>query len=214
MSSYVRKTEEDPLKGRPLLGRLDMELTERCNNNCIHCYINLPADDPCRVRELSAEKVMAILSEAATLGCLTVRFTGGEPLLREDFQAIYLFARRLGLKVLLFTNATQISSELADLFSSIPPREKIEVSVYGMSQKSYEAVTRRAGSFEAAMRGMALLKDKGIPFVVNPRCCRPTGMIWMNSRLLQQRFLEWINLLCILISLICGRAGTRRKEID
>ena len=98
MGSYVKRTEEYPLKGRPLLGRLDMELTERCNNNCIHCYINLPADDPCKARELSAEKIKAILSEAASLGCLTVRFTGGEPLLRNDFQEIYLFARRLGLE--------------------------------------------------------------------------------------------------------------------
>jgi radical SAM protein with 4Fe4S-binding SPASM domain len=166
MSSYVRKTEEYPLKGRPLLGRLDMELTERCNNNCIHCYINLPADDPCRAKELSAEKIKSILSEAATLGCLTVRFTGGEPLLREDFQEIYLFARRLGLKVFLFTNATLITPELADLFARIPPRKKIEVSVYGMSQKSYEAVTRTPGSFDAARRGMALFQEKGIPFVV------------------------------------------------
>jgi MoaA/NifB/PqqE/SkfB family radical SAM enzyme len=30
---------------RPLLGQLDIELTERCNNNCIHCCINLPEDD-------------------------------------------------------------------------------------------------------------------------------------------------------------------------
>jgi radical SAM protein with 4Fe4S-binding SPASM domain len=95
-----------------------------------------------------------------------VRFTGGEPLLRDDFQEIYLFARRLGLKVLLFTNATLITPKLADLFSRIPPQKKIEISVYGMSQQSYEAVTRTPGSFHAARRGMALMKERGIPFVV------------------------------------------------
>jgi radical SAM protein with 4Fe4S-binding SPASM domain len=165
MSRYVSKTDHSPLKSPPLLGHLDMELTERCNNNCIHCYINLPADDPCKARELSADKINEILKEAAALGCLSVRFTGGEPLLREDFQEIYLFARRLGLKVFLFTNATLITLELADLFSRIPPGKKIEVSVYGMSQKSYEAVTRMQSSFHAAMRGMALLQERGIPFV-------------------------------------------------
>ena len=64
-------------------GKLDMELTERCNNNCIHCYINLPADDRSAMeKELSTEELKEILKEAATLDYLTVRFTGGEPLLR------------------------------------------------------------------------------------------------------------------------------------
>jgi radical SAM protein with 4Fe4S-binding SPASM domain len=173
MGSYVKRTEEYPPNGRTLLGRLDMELTERCNNNCIHCYINLPFDDPCKARELSAEKIKAILMEAVDLGCLTVRFTGGEPLLRDDFQEIYLFARKLGLKVLLFTNATLITPELADLFARIPPRKKIEVSVYGMSKKSYEAVTRTPGSFHAAKRGIALLQERGIPFVVKAAVLSP-----------------------------------------
>jgi len=152
---------------RPLLGRLDMELTERCNNNCIHCCINQPADDlAVKSRELSTAEIKNILTEAASLGCLTVRFTGGEPLLRDDFSDLYLFARKLGLKVLLFTNATLITSELADLFARIPPLEKIEITVYGMRQESYEAVTRTPGSFYAAWHGLNLLLDRKVPFVV------------------------------------------------
>jgi len=151
----------------PSLVRLDMELTERCNNNCIHCSINLPADDAsAQKRELSTEKIKDILKEAAALGCLTVRFTGGEPLLRNDFEENYLFARRLGLKVLIFTNATLITPHLADLLSRIPPLEKIEISVYGMEKRSYEAVTRNPGSFDAAWRGINLLLERKIPFVV------------------------------------------------
>ena len=48
----------------------------------------------------------ALLDEAAGLGCLVVRLTGGEPLLRDDFEEIYLHARQLGMRVMLFTNAT------------------------------------------------------------------------------------------------------------
>jgi MoaA/NifB/PqqE/SkfB family radical SAM enzyme len=146
---------------RPSLTHLDMELTERCNNNCIHCYINLPADDiSAKERELTTEEIEEILKEATALGCLSVRFTGGEPLLREDFEELYVFARRLGLKVLLFTNATLITPNLADLLVRIPPLKKIEVSLYGMNKSSYEAVTRVAHSFEAAQRGIELLKKK------------------------------------------------------
>jgi len=150
-----------------LLGRLDLELTERCNNDCLHCYVNLPADDQeAAARELPTERIEAILREAAELGAMKVRFTGGEPLLRDDFEHLYLLARRLGLTVIVFTNATLITEHLADLWALIPPLEKIEVSVYGMTQRSYEAATRTPGSFSAARRGVELLLERAIPFVV------------------------------------------------
>jgi MoaA/NifB/PqqE/SkfB family radical SAM enzyme len=153
---------------------LDMELTERCNNNCLHCCINLPADDPiAKKRELPTEAIKEILKEAASLGCLTVRFTGGEPLLREDFEELYLYARKLGLKVLLFTNATLITPPLAELFSHIPPLVEIEVTIYGMKRSSYEAITRAPGSFEAASGGINLLLEKKIPFVVKSALLPP-----------------------------------------
>jgi radical SAM protein with 4Fe4S-binding SPASM domain len=153
-------------KGVPLLTYLDVELTERCNFDCLHCYINLPAGDrKAKAGELSTERIKAILGEAASLGCLKVRFTGGEPLLREDFEELYVFARRLGLKVVVFTNASLISPRLAETFCRIPPLEKIEVTVYGMKKGSYEKVTRVPGSFKAAWRGIGLLQEKNIPFV-------------------------------------------------
>lgn len=168
MKSYSRRVESHKYKGiSPLLGSLDLEITERCNNNCLHCYINLPAHDlPAKERELSTEEIGVILKEAVSLDCLTVRFTGGEPLLREDFEDLYVLARKLGLKVIIFTNAVFINPRLARLFERMPPLQKIEVTVYGMSKKSYEAVTRIPGSFEAARRGMGLLLENKVPFVV------------------------------------------------
>ncbi len=152
---------------RPLLKYLDVELTERCNLNCIHCCINQPADDAAiKSRETSTQRLKAILKEAADLGCMQVRFTGGEPLLREDFPELYLFARKLGIRVMIFTNATLITTELADLFARIPPLEKIEVTVYGMKKSSCEAVTRTPGSHAAALKGIDLLMQKNIPFII------------------------------------------------
>ncbi|MFA4992266.1 MAG: radical SAM protein [Candidatus Omnitrophota bacterium] len=154
-------------KKKPILSRLDIELTERCNNNCAHCYINLPKDDREAARkELSTAQWKGILKEAAGLGCMSVRFTGGEPLLREDFEELYVFARKAGLMVLVFTNAALITPRLAGLFKRIPPLEKIEVTVYGMSKGAYEAATRTDGSFEAAWHGINLLLRNRIPFVV------------------------------------------------
>jgi len=167
MSEYVRRVAHPakPLGSR--LASLDIELTERCNNDCIHCCINLPAGDVAALaREMTSDQVKDILQQAADLGCLQVRFTGGEPLLRPDFEELYVFARRLGLRVLVFTNACLITPQLVDLLGRIPPLVPIEVTVYGMHQESYEAVSRTPGSFAQFRRGVDLLLERRIPFVV------------------------------------------------
>ena len=168
---FVKKKDlnREPFwKGKgPSLFHLDIELTERCDNDCIHCSINLPEHDArAKKKELSTEQWKNILGQAADLGALTVRFTGGEPLLREDFADLYVFARRLGLRVILFTNARSITPQLAALFAKIPPLEKIEVTVYGMKRKSYEAASRQPGSYAEFRRGIGLLLKNKIPFVV------------------------------------------------
>lgn len=203
-------------KVKPLLSHLDMELTERCNNNCVHCCINLPADDAwARERELSGSAVKGILDQAVPLGCLTVRFTGGEPLLREDFEDLYLYARKAGLKVLLFTNAGLITPSLAELLSRIPPLEKIEVSLYGMNKRSHEAATRTPGSFEAARRGIHLLLERKVPFVVK-------SALLPSNRDAVEEFEAWTSTIpwmngspsySLFFGLHCRRNGERNRTI-
>ena len=140
----------------------ELELTARCNNNCRHCYINLPADDNnAKKNELSMERIMEIADEAISLGALWCRVTGGEPLLREDFKDIYAALKKRGLCVTIFTNATLISKEHIRLFRKYPPRD-IEVTVYGVTKKTYEKVTRKKGAFDNFMRGLNLLLDNGV----------------------------------------------------
>jgi radical SAM protein with 4Fe4S-binding SPASM domain len=169
--SYSRReslTGFDPLHGRsPLLGEIDIELTERCNNRCIHCYINRPEHDrEAEAREMETEFVIDVLRQAADLGCLEVRFTGGEPLLRRDFAEIYVAARRLGMKVVLFTNGRLITPEVAGLLARMPPGRMVEVSVYGMQPGSYDAGAGVRGAFREFQRGVDLLLEHEIPFVV------------------------------------------------
>lgn len=174
MSEYIRKVSQAPASILPRLPHLDIELTERCDNDCIHCCINLPAGDvSARAREMSTDQVRGILDQAADLGCLQVRLTGGEPLLRPDFEDIYLHARRSGMKVLVFTNARRITAHLADLWRRIPPLVAMEVTAYGMHRESYEAVTRVSGSFAQFRRGVGLLLDREIPFVVKSALLPP-----------------------------------------
>ena len=130
-------------------------------------------DRHARESEMTKDAVKGVLTEAATLGCLSVRFTGGEPLLREDFEELYLFARRQGMKVLLFTNARLVTPQLADLFARVPPGELVEVTVYGMKLESYEAVSRVPGSYAEFRRGVNLLLDRRVPFVVKGALLTP-----------------------------------------
>lgn len=155
------------LRHSPALTHLDIELTERCNNACQHCYINLPASDmAAKQRELTTQQWQDIIGQAAELGTLSIRFTGGEPLLRPDFADLYLYTRRLGIQVILFTNGRLITPELADLFVRVPPLKKIELTTYGMHPASYDAVSCVPDSFTEYKRGIDLLQERRIPFVV------------------------------------------------
>ena len=140
----------------------DLELTARCNNDCRHCFIVLPAGDrAAQSKELTRGEIAEIAQQAVALGSLWCLVTGGEPLLRGDFADIYLDLKRLGLLVSLFTNACLVSEEHVALFRRYPPRD-LEVSVYGVTRETYEAVTRRPGSYAAFRRGLDLLLDSGL----------------------------------------------------
>ncbi|MBI3986860.1 MAG: radical SAM protein [Lentisphaerae bacterium] len=180
-SRRARRSSRNPVR----LPHLDIELTERCDNNCIHCSINRPPQDAqARARELTASEWKGILSQAADLQALTVRFTGGEPLLRDDFEDIYLHARRLGLRVVLFTNARNLTERRADLLARHPPLEPVEVSVYGMRPATYEAVSRVRGSFREFWNGIRRLQTRRIPFIVK-------GALLPQNVADQDRFETW-----------------------
>lgn len=149
-------------EGKRNLYSFDIELTARCDFNCRHCYINLPAGDKKAVkRELSSEEITNIADEAVHMGALWCLLTGGEPLLREDFSDIYISLKKKGLLVSVFTNASLIKDEHIRLFKKYPPRD-IEVTVYGTTKHTFEKVTRKPESFSAFKRGLNLLLKNNI----------------------------------------------------
>jgi len=152
----------DRMKQRRAPIAFDLEVTARCNNDCRHCYINLPAGDKeARARELSLAEIERIAGEAVSLGAMWCLLTGGEPLLREDFFELYLALKRLGLLTSVFTNACLVTPEHVELFRKYPPRD-IEVTVYGATEATYERVTRRPGSYQAFVRGLDRLLSSGV----------------------------------------------------
>ena len=167
-NSFVKSTSLpefslwEEMKNKRNVISFDLEVTARCNNNCRHCYINLPVHDKTdREKELSYNEIIKIADEAVSLGAFWCLITGGEPLLREDFSDIYTALKRKGLLLSVFTNAVLVNEKHIQLFKKYPPRD-IEVSVYGVTKETYEKVTRIPSSFDAFMRGLDLLMDNGV----------------------------------------------------
>jgi radical SAM protein with 4Fe4S-binding SPASM domain len=138
-----------------------LELTFRCNLRCQHCYVQCDqaswADEP----ELTTDQWRGILDQLANAGVLWLLLTGGEPLLRPDFAEIYMHAKRRGMLVTLFTNATLVDDDIADLLAAYPPFA-VEVSLYGRTAEVYERVTTVPGSFERCMAGISRLAARPI----------------------------------------------------
>jgi len=160
------------LNDKRTLYSFELESTARCNLDCRHCYINLPAGDlEAKKNELSVEEITHIAGEATSLGAIWCLLTGGEPLLRKDFFAIYLALKKKGLLVSIFTNATLVTPEHIRFFMKYPPRN-IEITVYGITRATYEEVTRKPGSYHAFRRGLDLLTEAGIPVTLKAMALR------------------------------------------
>jgi len=139
-----------------------IELTERCNLNCVHCYINQPAEDPnIKAQELSTDEWEAVLDQMAAEGCLFLLITGGEPLLRDDFEEIFIHTRQLGMLVTVFTNASMLTPDHVELFEKWS-LHSLEVTLYGGTEETYERVTGQPGSYDRCLRGIKLALDKGL----------------------------------------------------
>ena len=150
------------LQGRryPLSGSL--ELTERCNLRCVHCYINQPASSAqAAAREMTLPRVRVVLDKIAEAGCLFLLLTGGEPLLRPDFAEIWRYAKQKGMVVSLFTNGTLLTPHLADFLAEYRPR-MVEITLYGATAATYEKVTGVPGSYARCRRSIELLQERGL----------------------------------------------------
>lgn len=142
---------------------VSLEVTRRCPLDCQHCYNNLEMGDlGARNRELTKDEYAKILDELAEMGVIWLLFTGGEIFARKDFLEIYTYAKQKGFLITLFTNGILINEKIADYLREYPPFG-IEITLYGRTKETYEALTGLPGSFERCMRGIYLLLDRKLP---------------------------------------------------
>lgn len=145
-----------------------LEITQHCNNKCTHCYVD-PANR--KPTDLPLDWWLDLLDALVAEETLFLILTGGEPLVRPDFQELYLAAKQRGFILSVFTNARLVDDALLDLFYRYPPR-RVLVSLYGATRETYEKVSRVPGSFDQAIRGAWRLKEAGIPIYLRTMLLR------------------------------------------
>ncbi len=154
MSEYRRK-----LMGSPELRNLFLELTVRCNENCIHCGSRCGES---AVDELTLRQYKDFLSQVRDdMGVQKkmLCITGGEPLLRKDFFDIMGHANELGFRWGMTSNATLLTKEVARDLKRVG-MGTISVSIDGLEQ-THDQFRRTPGGFSKAMQGIENLLEVG-----------------------------------------------------
>lgn len=143
-----------------------VEVTRRCPLDCAHCYNNLPIGDRvARAREFTLAEHQHLLDQMADAGTLFLLYTGGEIFARRDFLDIFTYAKQKGFLITLFTNGTLLTPAIVDQLAIWRPFA-IEITLYGRTRETYEALTGAPGSHERCLRGIDLLLERGLPLAL------------------------------------------------
>lgn len=141
-------------KHRPLSVHFD--LTYRCNERCVHCYL-----DHSDHGEMTTRECLDVLEQIARAGTLFLTFSGGEIFLRPDLFEILEAARRLHFDVSLKTNALLVTPARARRLRELGVR-RVQISVYSAEPGVHDAITKVPGSLERTLRAIPLLTGEGL----------------------------------------------------
>ncbi|HOV51985.1 MAG TPA: GTP 3',8-cyclase MoaA [Methanothrix sp.] len=142
--------------GRKVTG-LRIALTHRCNLKCIYCHHEGELEPE---REIPAEMVASIAKAAADLGVRSLKFTGGEPLLRKDL-ADLISQMPDGLEVSLTTNGILLARQAHDLADA--GLDRVNVSLDSLRPETYSAITGcKEGDMQKVLAGIKASNDEGL----------------------------------------------------
>jgi MoaA/NifB/PqqE/SkfB family radical SAM enzyme len=144
----------------PILDFLWLELTNRCNLRCVHCYTEshpLSGDRDI----LTTDDYERLMREAYDLGCRKTQFIGGEPQLNRDFQKLLVTAKTIGFEFIeVFSNLTQLKEET--LCYAADNGICFATSVYSNEPEQHDAITKVRSSHARTINNLKRLIDKGI----------------------------------------------------
>ena len=139
------------------------ELTYRCPLHCVFCYN--PVDFARHEDELSTADWLRVLREGRELGAVQCGFSGGEPLLRDDLEALIAEARRLGYYTNLITSGVGLTEARLDAFKAAG-LDHIQLSFQDSTREINDFLTHTR-TFELKQRVGEMIKARGWPMVMN-----------------------------------------------
>lgn len=148
----------------PLSGHID--LTYRCNLNCVHCYCSGLED---KNKELNTREWKEIIDQVCKEGCISLSFSGGDPFVREDFLELFSYAQKKGLFVVIYTNGLLLSEKIIGNLAKYSLLE-MEITLNGITKETYEKVTRVRDSFSRVMNNIRLLLKRKITLQLKTNC--------------------------------------------
>ncbi|MBR4886433.1 MAG: radical SAM protein [Muribaculaceae bacterium] len=166
--SFVSKNTQDffleEFQGKPLISNLQFELSSRCNERCIHCYI--PNSKKNSGFDMPIHKVKSIINEFSELGGISVTLSGGEVFLHKDLMEIVDYCREKDLIISILSNLISLKDE------HIPHLKNanislIQVSLYSMDSEKHDAITTVNGSFLKTKTAIEKLVAADIPVQIS-----------------------------------------------
>lgn len=174
--SYARKREAENLAAlgnpweKPLLkndilwlNNLQIELTDSCNERCIHCYMPELLKD--RADEMDFEAVKDLIEQYRAMNGVKVVFSGGEIFLHKDLFKILELCRKLGLFVLLQTNLLILTPQILERLKELRIFN-IQVSLYSTDPAVHDSITTIKGSCMRTMANIRKLVEADIPIII------------------------------------------------
>lgn len=154
-------TASDPAgECAPALDFVWLELTNRCNLQCIHCYAE-SGPTAGKTDALTENDYLNLIEQIYNLGCRRIQFIGGEPTLNRSLPKLIEAAFFKGFEFIeVFTNLTRLPDELLDVFCRF--EVAIATSFYSHNPKTHDAITNQQGSFERTTRNMRKIMDAGL----------------------------------------------------
>lgn len=152
----------DYFRENPTIFGIHMEVTSRCNERCVHCYI--PHENKTKDMELSM--AIDVLNQLREMGTVSITFSGGEPFLHKGIVDMLFHARKNDFVINILTNATLASDDLINLLKDINVN-MIQVSLYSMKPEIHDAVTQVKGSHSKTLKAIERLIEADIPVQIS-----------------------------------------------
>lgn len=153
---------DEYFENAPQLTNLHIEITSKCNERCVHCYI--PHEN--KRSQIKTDLFYNILEQCKEMKLLHLTITGGEPMLHRNFIDFLKKCKEYNLSVNVLSNLTLLNDEIIEEMKS-NHLLGVQVSLYSMDSIIHDAITNTKGSFEITINSILKLKENDVPMQIS-----------------------------------------------